>query len=295
MTFKARTGCVVSMNIVIIDDKIDRKYKKKEIERLYRTTLDDPLSKMNFKRKRKLYYRIYGDSFLQTVYLNASRHGSDYAIYIDCKPLYMEIYEIESSAAGILPLGDLANCNFCKQILDNDMEIEEQVRQLSMDCGSIFNSFNNAKDYLDLKEGWYKNQVTTASDIESDKEIDKKIAEMFPEVYGNAEFKYKDNGSLYAAIKSGLFEDAIKHINYCYYSHICFEAIKLETDFISKTQYEDDLDFVEELYAQQLQLKHNMETRNYDAIRSILKGNEEYNMRILSDKLGTDLIQVNIY
>ena len=283
------------MNIITIDSKIDRKNKKKEIERLYRTTLDDPLFKMNFRRKGKLYYRIYGDSFLQTVYLNASRYGSDYAIYIDCKPLYMEMYELEPSAAESFSLNDLANCDFCRQILYNDLEIEEQIIQLSINAGSIFNSFNNANDYLDLKEGWYKNQVTTASDIESDKEIDNKIAEMFPEVYGNAEFKYNDNGSLYAAIKSGLFEDAIKHINYCYYSHICFEAIKLETDFISKTQYEDDLDFVEELYAQQLQLKHNMETRNYDAIRSILKGNEEYNMRILSDKLGTDLIQVNIY
>ncbi len=79
-----KKGCENAMEIVIIDKKVDREYLIKE----YYTILDGTLLGKGFLKRNELYYRIYGDGFLQTVYPYSGPKGIEVRLYIDCIPLY---------------------------------------------------------------------------------------------------------------------------------------------------------------------------------------------------------------
>lgn len=266
------------MEIVIIDKKVDREYLIKE----YYTILDGTLLGKGFLKRNELYYRIYGDGFLQTVYPYSGPKGIEVRLYIDCIPLYQWMDVLNSKK---ITLDDLAYYDFAKIIRKPEFDFYEQISYFKENCDPIFDGFKTPKDYIALKEKWVYPASETEEDLKEEEVIREIMKEHFPDISEKAEPVFYDKGCLYAAIKAGRFDDSIKDINYSFYSNLCYNIYDYRNGSINKTVFESNEKWERAIFEQELELKRMMECCDTKGIEAVLQDNMDYNLRILRNKM----------
>lgn len=266
------------------------------------------LRSMGFKRKGNTYVRLYGDWIFQSISLISGNRvivegGS--TLFIDMNPLYgsMDILEFPYVKISDLPFFDFG------RVVGYDKSYLQQLDIFSREYVRRFDEVKDVKSLLQIKKEWWSDFEDdgddepeddesnlcfdwpdfTRNDSSEEDEFEAYFASKYPEIAENCRCVFFDQGMLYAAIREGLYTDAIMDIKDSYYSGIALDEYRLETGFYTKEVFEQRQDFMAEDRMREMEICGLMEKGDSAGVERCLQKNIERNTELLKKQLKLDV------